>query len=239
MRAADARAEPLHRRQPDGVRAVVVAAQPGARRGAAAHRRVGEQRQRLDRPLVALLVRAGPRVGEHVVARLVQLREQPVVLQLRGDARGERRCQRDDAGLVREQAVGEELGEPLPVQRAAVAAALVQLVHHAPGTAAGERRAVAVGDAEVRPAQPVLAQVLPGAGEQHDLGALVRRQRVEFGGDARRERQVARHRFDRRPPRLAGLPGLCAADGADHGGGEGHRQQCVLQRAHGQRIRSL
>lgn len=229
MRAADARAEPLHRRQPDGVRAVVVAAQPGARRGAAAHRRVGEQRQRLDCPLVALLVRAGPRVGEHVVARLVQLREQPVVLQLRGDARGERRCQRDDAGLVREQAVGEELGEPLPVQRAAVAAALVQLVHHAPGTAAGERRAVAVGDAEVRPAQPVLGEVLPGAGEQHDLGALVRRQR-----------QVARHRFDRRPPRLAGLPGLRTAAAEDGGKQHGANKRLPpVMRAHGQRIRSL
>lgn len=207
VRGCDARAEPLHRRHLDRLRPVVVRTQPGARVGAAVHAGVGEERQRFQRPLVALLVGAGPRVSEHVVTRFVQAREQRVVCELRQQAGREVGGEHGNAGLVRVKPVAEEFGEPLPVDTAAVAAALVELVHHAPGPAPVERGLVAVGDAEVRPAQPVAGEVLPGARDDDDACALARRQFVELQRDARRQREILLHRRDGRPPRLAVLPG--------------------------------
>jgi hypothetical protein len=65
--------------------------------------------------------------------------------------------ERQQAGLVAEQTVTEELGQTLPVDLRAVAAALVQFVHYPPGTATVECCRVAVDETEVRIAQAVLA----------------------------------------------------------------------------------
>ena len=123
----------------------------------------------------------------------MQAGDERVVLQLRQHAGGQRRFERGDAGFVGKESVPEEFRETLPVEVAAVAAALVQLVHDAPGTAAAERRIVAVGDPQVRPAQPVFRQILPGTCDHQDAGALLRRQFVELPRHARRELEVFRH----------------------------------------------
>ena len=76
------------------------------------------------------------------------------------------------SGFMEVEAVAEELRQSLPIQRASAAAALVELVHHAPGAAPVQCRLVAIGDAQMRIAQPILAQVLAGAGDQHYLAAV-------------------------------------------------------------------
>jgi hypothetical protein len=67
----------------------------------------------------------------------------------------------DDGGLVLPEVVEEELAEPLAIDRRARRAALVELVDDAPDR--GVALALAIGEAEVRVAQAVFAQVLAGA----------------------------------------------------------------------------
>lgn len=133
------------------------------------------------------------------------------------------------------QALAEKLGQPLAVELAAVTAALVEFVHHAPGATAVYRSAVTVGDAEVRITQPVGAQILSGAGNQQHSGAIARGHFVELLGDAGGKLQIARHRRQRWPARFAVLPGERRLAEQQR---TRQRQQPLSRRAH-QRIRSL
>ncbi|MNU87389.1 hypothetical protein D3C71_771710 [compost metagenome] len=115
--------------------------------------------QGLDGPLVRLLVLLAPGVAHDAVGRHVQAHEARIGLAQRGhQLRLHCRRGHGPGGLVAPQVVEEELAQPLPVDRGHRRAAVVELVHHAPRALVG-----LVGDAQVRIAQAVLAQVLSGA----------------------------------------------------------------------------
>jgi hypothetical protein len=120
---------------------------------------------------------------------------------------------------VQVQAVAEELGQALAVERAAAAAAFVELVHHAPGATTIERRVVAIGDAQVRIAQAVAGKVLPGAGDERHSGTIALHHVVELAGDAGGQGEVAVDRIEGGPPRFAVLAGQ------RRGGEAGQRQR--------------
>jgi hypothetical protein len=202
--AAKSRApQPLRRREMQRGRLVAFQAKPGLRPLARVRRGVVGHRQRFDRPLVRLLVAARPRVGHHAVGGRVEAGDAAVVGQGRGERRLRLRREHDQRRLVLPEIVEEELAQSLAIERSAAGAALVQLVDHAPGTLL----AVPVGEAEVRVAQPVLAQVLAGAGEHDDPGSgLVESRRRLLG-----ERHRPRDRLRRQRPLFAGTTSLGAA----------------------------
>ncbi len=180
VRRRHARAEALQRRQVQGRRLVALQTQPGLRAVARRGGRILRGRERLDRPLVRLLVADAPRVGDHVVGRRVEARDPGVVAQRRQQARLHVGLQHDDRRFVAVEVVEEELAEALPIDRGLRRAAGVELVDDAPD--GGRALAVAVGEAEVRVAQPVLGQVLPGPRQHDDLGARRREARRRCAG---------------------------------------------------------
>ena len=131
------------------------------------HAGVLGQRQRFDRPLIRLLVALRPRVSHHVVGRRVEFGDARVVDQHRQQQLLRFGRENDDGGLVAPEVVDEEFGQALAIERGARRAALVQLVQDAPRLI----RPLAIGEAEVRIAQAVRAEVLSGARENDDSGA--------------------------------------------------------------------
>ena len=93
----------------------------------------------------------------------------------------------------------------------------------------------------MRIAQAVLAEVLPGAGDEHHFGAVALRHVVKLPGDAGRQGEVAADRIEAGPPRFAVLSGQRRAAGADYcrrqQGKQGGTQDAVQNLHH--RILSL
>ncbi len=151
----------------------------------------------------------------------------------------------DIGRLVAERRVEEELGQALAEHGGVGGAALVELVDDAPGGARngrrgqpvvgrradlaheghsardrhGRRHVVAIGEGEVRPVEAVPGQVLPGAGDDHHLGAAG----VQALLDPFRQAQRAGHAGGVGRRRVAGLAGV-----GDCGPGD---RQCADHRA--------
>ena len=202
-------------------RLVAVQAQPRLRPFARRGGRLLGERERLDRPLVRLLVALRPRVGHHAVGRRVEPGDGPVVGQQRAQMRLRGRREHDDGGLVLPQIVEEELAQALAIERGARRAALVELVNDAPD--GGAAVVGAVGEAEVRIAQAVLAQVLPGAREDDDARAALGQARRRVLGELHR----ARHREGARRPLLAAAPRLCGTGREQQEGERGAGAACA------------
>ena len=165
VRRRHATAKPRHRTDLHRAGLVALELEPGLRLLARRHRRLHRHGQRLQRPLVGLLVLGGPRIAHHAVLGLVQRQHLAAVLQDGQHALLHLGRGHGPHGFVAPQVVEEKLAQPLLVDMRLGRAAFVELVIDTP-VAFGRL----VGPAEVRIAQVVLAQILPRAAQHHDLG---------------------------------------------------------------------
>ena len=210
VRLSGPRAQAREGRQVQGGRLVAFESQPGLGAFTRGRRNVLRHRQGFERPLVGLLIRRRPGVGQHVVRRRVELRDARVVAQGGEQLSLDVGRQHDDRRFVFVQIVEKEFAQPLAVQRRAGGAALVQFVNHAPDRPTGIStggRCVAIGKAEVRIAQTIAAQILADTGQDHDAGTAVGQVLRGVLGQAHRAFDRVRAGW----PVFARSAGLCGA----------------------------